>query len=243
MVTVLNLSVKLKKQTILEAINCFLPPCKITSFIGKSGVGKTTLLKSLAGLIAPADGQIIINNRSLESLTPRQRAETIGFVFQDFNLFPHFTVLENCTDPLRVYGLSASDAKERACNTLEEFGMGDFLDKYPVELSGGQQQRVALARALSLAPSVVLLDEPTASLDPFNIDILVDILSSLAAKGLTIAISSQDINFIRKISSIMYYLEAGTIRESCENSSTFTRSPLIERFLSSDRYETKIHIK
>jgi polar amino acid transport system ATP-binding protein len=232
MVIVDSLTVRIKNQTVLNHLTCSLTPGRITSFIGKSGAGKTTLLKSLVGLVPITDGHILIGeNKELNTLSHKQRAEEIGYVFQDFNLFSHLTALENCIDPLIVYGMTHAQAQERALDTLQQLSMSAFIKHHPCQLSGGQQQRVAIARALCLNPSILLLDEPTASLDPFNTDILVTILSSLAAKQLTIGLSSQDMSFVDKIFDRVYYVEAGTIIEFCDGKERVGEHPSIQRFL------------
>ncbi len=231
MVIVNNLTVRIRNQMILDTISCSLEPGRITSFIGKSGAGKTTLLKALVGLTPIEQGEMIINNQKLETLAPRQRSEAIGYVFQDFNLFPHCTVLENCIDPLLVHGIPYQQAKERALLALKDFDMHNFVDKYPSELSGGQQQRVAIARSLCLKPRVLLLDEPTASLDPINTDVLISILRLLVSSGLTIGLSSQDMSFVRKIFDRVYYIEAGKIVELCDGIDNLERCVVIKSFV------------
>ncbi|MCL4229875.1 ATP-binding cassette domain-containing protein [Candidatus Dependentiae bacterium] len=232
MVTVDKLVVELSDQTLLQELSCTLVPGRITAFIGKSGAGKTTLLKALVGLMPITRGTIIINNKSLHSLSPRQRSEEIGFVFQDFNLFPHLSVLQNCIDPLIHHAVNYETARERAHHILRELGIDHLADKYPASISGGQQQRVAIARALCLNPKILLLDEPTASLDPLNTDILAGILHKLAAQGLTIGLSSQDMNFMYKIFDRVYYIESGSIDEYCDGINNLSQSPLINSFLS-----------
>ncbi|QQR48718.1 amino acid ABC transporter ATP-binding protein [bacterium] len=217
MISVKNLTVAINNQPLLQNVSCSLTAGRITSFIGKSGAGKTTLLKTLAGLMMPTSGNIIVNDKKLSTLTARQRSEEIGYVFQDFNLFPQLTVLENCIDPLLVHGQAYEQARQRALNCLQDLDMTDFANRYPNQLSGGQQQRVAIARALCLQPRVMLFDEPTASLDPANTTILIALLKKLAANGLTIGFSSQDMSFVRGMVDRVYYLEAGIIVESCEN--------------------------
>lgn len=231
MVTVNNLTVRIKNQLILDNISCSLQPGRITSFIGKSGAGKTTLLKALVGLVPVDQGEIVVNNQKVDAMSPRKRSEEIGYVFQDFNLFPHCTVLENCVDPLIVHGVPYDKAKERALAVLKDFDMHNFAHKYPSELSGGQQQRVAIARSLCLKPRVLLLDEPTASLDPFNTDILITILRSLVASGLIIGLSSQDMTFVRKIFDFVYYIEAGKIVESCDGANNLEKCSVIKKFM------------
>lgn len=232
MVIVDKLVVETSEQILLQELSCTLVPGRMTAFIGKSGAGKTTLLKALVGLMPIARGTIMINNKSLLSLSPRQRSEEIGFVFQDFNLFPHLSVLQNCIDPLIHHAVSYETARERAYRILRELGIDHLADKYPSSISGGQQQRVAIARALCLNPKILLLDEPTASLDPLNADILAGILCNLAAQGLTIGLSSQDMNFVYKIFDRVYYIENGSIVEYCDGINNLPQSSLINSFLS-----------
>jgi ABC-type polar amino acid transport system ATPase subunit len=231
MVIVRNLSVQVKAQALLNAVSCSLLPGRITLLLGKSGAGKTTLLKSLVGLMPITDGEITFDGKPLTTLSATQRAQSIGYVFQDFNLFPHLTVLENCVDPLLVHGVSLELAQARALELLEVLDMESYATKYPAQLSGGQQQRVAIARALCLRPRVLLLDEPTASLDPYNSAILVSLLRSLAAQGLTIALSSQDMDFARTIFDRAYYIEAGNIIETCESKAELRADSAIGTFL------------
>lgn len=231
MVTVTNLIVKLGSEIILKSISCVLLPGRITTFIGKSGAGKTTLLKAFVGLAPITKGSITVNEKQIASLSSKQRSEEIGYVFQDFNLFAHLTVLENCIDPLIVHGMAHEQAEQRALEILQQLEMANHRDKYPAQLSGGQQQRVAIARALCLNPRVLLLDEPTASLDPANTDILVSILKKLASQGLTIGLSSQDMSFVRKIFDYVYYVQSGEIAESCDGITMLDQCPLINTFM------------
>jgi polar amino acid transport system ATP-binding protein len=231
MIIVENLTVSMDNQNLLDGVSCSLTSGHITGFVGKSGAGKTMLLKSLIGLVTPADGRIVIDHTLLNTLTPKQRAKKIGYVFQNFNLFPHLTVLQNCMDPLLVYGTAYHEAEKKARLVLQELDMSDCLNKYPSQLSGGQQQRTAIARALSLNPSVLLLDEPTASLDPFNTEILVGILHNLVRKGLTIGLSSQDTNFICKVFDRVYCIESGKVVEFCESPALLEQCPMIQSFM------------
>jgi ABC-type polar amino acid transport system ATPase subunit len=231
MVIVHDLTVQLQKQLVLRSVSCIFSAGRITACIGKSGAGKTTLLKTLAGLIPAPQGKMSINGKEITALSGKERSLELGYVFQDFNLFPHRSVLQNCMDPLQVHGMSLADAQQRSCEVLEQLGMRDFAHTYPTGLSGGQQQRVAIARALCLNPHVLILDEPTASLDPLNTEILVDILKRLAAQGLTIILSSQDMNLVRKIFDCVYYLEVGEIIEACDGIAMLTDDSLIAQFM------------
>jgi ABC-type polar amino acid transport system ATPase subunit len=231
MVTVNNITIRIKNKIVLNSISCSLTPGHITVFIGKSGAGKSTLLKSVMGLTPITDGTITINEKQIKELTAQQRAQEIGCVFQEFNLFPHLTVLENCSNPLLVHGTEKNKAEKQARDVLQKLDMQDFITKYPGELSGGQMQRVAIARALCLKPKIILLDEPTASLDPVNTDILVNILKKLAAQGLTVGLSTQDMNFVRKVFDRMYYIEEGKIVEFCDTTQNLTTCPIIQQFM------------
>ena len=141
MVSIKNLSVKIKNTTILNSISATLEKGRITSFIGPSGAGKTTLLKSMVGLIEYQEGTITLNKNTLKELSNLKRAQKIGFVFQNFNLFPHLNVLKNCMDPLLIRGISVTEAKNVVINLLRTLGLEKYRDSYPCQLSGGQQQR------------------------------------------------------------------------------------------------------
>ncbi len=227
-----NLTVQLNNKSIIRSLSCVFIPSRITLLLGTSGAGKTTLLKTMAGLIPASQGDMRIEHKSIAKLTEKERAEKIGYVFQDFNLFSNLTVEQNCIDPLLVHGLSYEQAYARVQSMLQEFDMGAFTKRYPAELSGGQQQRVAIARALCLQPSILLLDEPTASLDPFNSAVLLSILKRLAAQGITIVASCQDIAFAQTIFDRAYYMQAGTIIEYCDTKNSLAASPLISAFLT-----------
>ena len=231
MVTVKNVSVIINNKAILKSVACTLLPGKITIFIGKSGAGKTTILQTLVGLNQISNGLITINDQQLDTLTATQRSEAIGYVFQDFNLFPNLSVLQNCSTPLKIHGMQNDQADQKALQILQSLEMQDFANAYPQQLSGGQKQRVAIARAICLQPKVLLLYEPTASLDPFNTDTLIDILKKLAASGLTIGVSSQDMNFVSKIFDQVYLVQDGKIVEFCDKKDTLNQCPLISKFL------------
>jgi ABC-type polar amino acid transport system ATPase subunit len=218
----------------LNKISCTLPRGEITAFIGKSGAGKTTLLKCMANLYTGYEGNILCNHHNLKNLKHKKRASTIGFVLQQFHLFPHLSVLENCKLALiETLGMSEKEAKEKATTTLESLGMGSFLDSFPLRLSGGQQQRVAIARALVLFPKILLLDEPTSSLDPDTKSSLMTLLLELNQKGITIGFSSHDMPFIQKISNRIYFMENGAITESWDKKRDDLREKQnIENFLS-----------
>jgi polar amino acid transport system ATP-binding protein len=197
---------------ILNGISCTIPLQKITTLIGKSGEGKTTLLRSIAGLQKIASGSIIIDSVNIADLSLQQRSHLLGFVFQDFNLFPHMTAFENCIQPLMLDGATTEkEASNKVLQLFEKFGIAECKSSYPRQLSGGQKQRVALARALCLDPKIVLLDEPTSALDLDNSMILVALLKKLCAEGITIIIVSQDSAFVELIEDVVYSLVDGKL--------------------------------
>lgn len=202
-----------KRAAILDRVSFSVEEGRITTFMGKSGAGKTTLLKCIANLHAHYEGVITVGNRDLKKLTALERATTIGYVFQQFHLFPHLTVLQNCTFALREALEMKEEAAELAEQTLDLLGMSSHLHALPGQLSGGQAQRAAIARALVLRPKIVLLDEPTSALDPESKKSLESLLLDLRAQGITLAISSHDMPFIRKVLDRVYYLEEGRVVE------------------------------
>lgn len=233
MVIVDNISVEIEKKKILDGVSCSLTKGTIASFIGKSGAGKTTFLKTVAGLLSVTCGSIIVNkNGTVHDLQSKKSRNSIGYVFQEFNLFPHLTVLQNCVDPLLVHSFKKGGAREQAMKFLNQFGLIDFIDQYPASLSGGQKQRVAIARALCLEPELLLLDEPTASLDPINTDILIGIVKKLVQAGLAIGFSSQDMDFVKRCADEIYFFENGTIVECCSHRSGLCNCTRINQFFT-----------
>jgi polar amino acid transport system ATP-binding protein len=210
--SVLNL---VSGKPILENISCKILPERITALIGKSGSGKTTLLRCIAQLQDISSGSIMLQEKNLLELSVPERAQLLGFVFQDFNLFAHLTVLENCMQPLMVtQNLPEQAAKKRVLEVLDQFDMSAYQASYPSQLSGGQQQRVAIARALALGPKILLLDEPSSALDPENTQILITLLKQLCNAGITIVLASQDMDFVRKIQDRVYLMSDGQISEA-----------------------------
>jgi ABC-type polar amino acid transport system ATPase subunit len=227
---------KNKNQSVLalQEVSFELKQGRITTFMGQSGAGKTTLLKCIANLHPHYEGIITCNGRDLKSLSPVERASTVGFVLQQFHLFPHLSALQNCTLALvEVLDFPEKEAEEKAGKILNSLGMQSFINAFPSQLSGGQQQRVAIARALALSPKVLLLDEPTSSLDPESKKSLETVLLELNMKGITIGLSSHDMPFIRKIMDYIYFMENGTLIETWDkkNEDLFSKQK-IQQFLS-----------
>ena len=184
---------------------------------GPSGSGKSTLIRCINRLEEHSGGQLIVDGVELSDETTNIRAVRmeVGMVFQQFNLFPHLTVLENLTvGPIRVRKISRADAEERARKFLERVHIPEQADKYPAQLSGGQQQRVAIARSLCMEPRIMLFDEPTSALDPEMINEVLDVMVELAGTGMTMVCVTHEMGFARKVADKMVFMEDGRIVET-----------------------------
>jgi ABC-type polar amino acid transport system ATPase subunit len=198
----------------LNKVSFTIPEGRITQFLGKSGSGKTTLLKCVANIQSNFSGSITYKDRNIKVMTAKERASSIGYVSQSFDLFPHMTALENCIHPqVHVLGKSLADAQKTAEEQLDHLGMADYFLRYPSNLSGGQKQRVSIARALCMNSKLLLLDEPTSALDPESSRKLVDILRLLQKYGVTVALSTHDMTFAHKLLDRIYFMEKGSIIE------------------------------
>ena len=222
-------------QPIVRNITCTFAQGHITTLIGPSGSGKTTILQTIAQLSQHRyTGSITIEKTEATNIAAHERALLVGFVFQNFNLFPHLTVMQNCTQSLVITKRSTrTAAQKKAQELLDQFGINMLSNRYPHELSGGQQQRVALVRALMLEPKALLLDEPTSALDPENTLLLTEMLKQLARTGIAIILSSQDLYFVQTIQDKIYLLEQGIITEECNGTpkESFSTTSRIGRFL------------
>jgi len=214
MLRIKNINLAKKQTTILSNISLECTPGTITALIGKSGAGKTSLLKCIGQLDQAYSGSIEFDNQDLKNFSQKNKAELIGFVFQQYNLFPHMTVLQNCSNPLRIVKkYDKYKADTIALTHLEKFGLKNLTDSYPVNLSGGQQQRAAIARALCFNPKTICLDEPSSALDPENTALLIATLKALSRSGTIIVLSSQDMLFVKAIADNIIMLEDGNLVE------------------------------
>lgn len=203
---------------------------------GPSGSGKSTLIRCINRLEAHESGTITVDGTVLteDPASLDKIRGTVGMVFQQFNLFPHLTVLENLTlGPRRVLGLSDADANARAMTYLERVRIPDQADKFPRQLSGGQQQRVAIARSLCMEPRILLFDEPTSALDPEMIAEVLDVMTELAKSGMTMIVVTHEMGFARRVADKMVFMDQGEIVEIGAPEDVFTapKSPRFATFL------------
>ena len=210
---------------VLQDIDFHVESGEVVVVCGPSGSGKSTMIRCINKLEPVQNGRIVVDGQDLsDSATniTRLRAE-IGFVFQQFNLYPHMTVLENVTlAPLKVRKVSRAEAQETALQLLEKVGIGDKAKQYPAQLSGGQQQRVAIARGLAMKPKIMLFDEPTSALDPEMINEVLDVMRKLAREGMTMVVVSHEMGFAREVAHRVVFMDAGRLIESAPPEQFFT---------------------
>lgn len=203
-------------RVVLDDVSLTVQPHDVICLIGSSGSGKSTLLRCLNLLEEIDDGVIAFEGREISDprVDPRAVRSRIGMVFQAYNLFPHLTVLENCTlAPRLVHGASRADAESRARELLGRFGLAEHATKHPDRLSGGQQQRAALVRALCTSPTLLLLDEITAALDPELVGEVLSIVRAEAEAGMTMVIATHEMAFARDVATSVCFLDRGRILE------------------------------
>ena len=202
-----NISKKFKDRQILSDFNFTVEENKILAIVGPSGGGKTTLLRMLAGLEKIDSGEIIYNGENLP-IDELEKRNLLGFVFQDFQLFPHLTVLENLVlSPMKTMNMEKSDAEKKATELLEKLGLEKQINNYPISLSGGQKQRVALARAMMIEPKIIGYDEPTSALDPeLRLEVEKLILKNREL-GITQIVVTHDLQFAENIADSILKVE------------------------------------
>ncbi|MFA7433304.1 MAG: glutamine ABC transporter ATP-binding protein GlnQ [Gemmobacter sp.] len=209
-----NVSKHFDALKVLDEVDLTISRGEVVVLIGPSGSGKSTLLRCINGLEAITGGDLVVDGISV--LEGKARLRTIrqeaGMVFQQFNLFPQFTALENVAfGPRKVRGASRSEARDQAMALLEKVGLAERANHYPSELSGGQQQRVAIARALAIKPKVMLFDEPTSALDPELKQEVLNVMRQLAEEGMTMVVVTHEMSFARQVGTRLIFMEHGKI--------------------------------
>jgi len=217
MITVRHLQKSFNGIPVLRDVNAEIGKGEIISVIGPSGTGKSTFLRCLNLLERPDSGEILVDGANI--LLPKTDIAGLrtkmGMVFQQFNLFPHLTVIENIMlAPRSILKRTKTEARARALELLETVGLADKRDALPDELSGGQQQRVAIARTLAMNPEIVLFDEPTSALDPTMVNEVLSVIRNLAETGITMMIVTHEMRFAREVSSRVFYMDEGVVYES-----------------------------
>lgn len=210
---------------VLKGIHPSVAPGEKLVIIGPSGSGKSTLIRTINRLEDFQEGEVVVDGLSVkDDRALREIRREVGMVFQQFNLFPHMTVLENVTlAPMRVRRWPREKAEKKALELLERVGILDQARKYPAQLSGGQQQRVAIARALAMEPKIMLFDEPTSALDPEMVGEVLDVMRDLAQGGMTMVVVTHEMGFAREVADRVVFMDGGQIVEEGRPEEIFTR--------------------
>ncbi len=201
---------------VLREITTEIQKGEVIAIIGPSGCGKSTFLRCLNLLEVPTSGQIYIDgvDITLPKADIMKIRQKVGMVFQQFNLFPHMTVLQNVTyAPLKVKHVESDEARLKGLELLEKVGLSDKADVYPSKLSGGQKQRVAIARCLAMEPEILLMDEPTSALDPEMVKEVLEVMKALTQTGITMAIVTHEMGFAREVADRILFLDGGKVAE------------------------------
>ena len=231
MIYVNNLEKSFGKNKVLKGVNEHIKKGEVVVVIGPSGSGKSTFLRCLNLLDEPTGGEIIFEGKNItdKKVNINKLREKMGMVFQQFNLFPHKTVLENITiAPIKVKKMKKSDAEAKAIRLLEKVGLENKRDTYPAQLSGGQKQRIAIARALAMEPDVMLFDEPTSALDPEMVGEVLNVMKNLASEGMTMVVVTHEMGFAKEVGDRIVFMDGGNILES-EKPQEFFENPKNER--------------
>ena len=222
---------------VLKGIDSEIKRGEVVVIIGPSGSGKSTFLRTLNLLEVPTGGHIYLDGTDItdSNVDINLHRRKMGMVFQQFNLFPHMTILKNMTiAPVKLLGLSKQEAEKNAMELLGKVGLADRADSYPSQLSGGQKQRVAIVRALAMNPEVMLFDEPTSALDPEMVGEVLSVIKSLAEDGMTMAIVTHEMGFAREVADRVLFIDEGIIMEEGTPEEVFgnPKSPRLKDFLS-----------
>lgn len=216
MITVKNLHKRFGNVEVLTGIDEHISKGEVVVIIGPSGSGKSTFLRCLNLLEQPTDGEIYIDDELITSPKAdiNKIRQKMGMVFQQFNLFPHLTIMENITlAPVKLKKMSKQEAINVGAQLLERVGLAEKANCYPAQLSGGQKQRVAIARALAMQPEIMLFDEPTSALDPEMVGEVLDVMKDLANSGMTMVVVTHEMGFAREVGSRLLFMDQGIVME------------------------------
>ncbi|WP_306800547.1 amino acid ABC transporter ATP-binding protein [Clostridium sporogenes] len=221
-----NLTKKFGKLTVFENLNINVKKGEVLVIIGPSGSGKSTFLRCLNHIEIPTDGEVFVEGKKLNIKNKKELRKTIekvGMVFQNFNLFPHRTVLQNIMEaPLTVKKENKEEVLQKAEKLLEKVGLKDKANVYPSKLSGGQKQRVAIARALAMNPDIMLFDEPTSALDPELVGEVLIVMKDLAKEGITMVVVTHEMGFAKEVADRVIFMDGGKIIEEASPHEIFT---------------------
>ncbi|MGJ7921171.1 amino acid ABC transporter ATP-binding protein [Neobacillus sp. LXY-4] len=223
-ISVKNLSKSFGKLEVLKDINAEIKEREVVCVIGPSGSGKSTFLRCLNRLEDISGGEVVINGHDItdSKININNVRQEVGMVFQQFNLFPHKTVLENITlGPIKIRKAEKAAAEKLALELLDKVGLREKANSYPGELSGGQKQRVAIARALAMNPKIMLFDEPTSALDPEMVGDVLEVMKQLAKEGMTMVVVTHEMGFAREVGDRVIFMDGGFIVEENEPNELF----------------------
>ncbi len=217
MIKVKNLHKTFENLNVLDGIDEHITQGEVVVVIGPSGSGKSTFLRCLNLLETATDGEIYVDDELITApkVDVNRIRQKMGMVFQQFNLFPHLTIMENITlAPVLLKKMTKEEARKRGQELLERVNLAEKADAYPAQLSGGQKQRVAIVRALAMDPEIMLFDEPTSALDPEMVGEVLDVMKDLARSGMTMVIVTHEMGFAREVASRVLFIDQGVIMES-----------------------------
>ena len=216
MITVKNLHKSFGKIDVLKGIDEHISKGEVVVVIGPSGSGKSTFLRCLNLLEQPTAGEIYVDDEMITSpkADVNKIRQKMGMVFQQFNLFPHLTIMDNITlAPVKLKKMTKQEAVQKGKELLERVGLSDKANAYPAQLSGGQKQRVAIARALAMQPEIMLFDEPTSALDPEMVGEVLDVMKDLADSGMTMVVVTHEMGFAREVGTRVLFMDQGIVME------------------------------
>lgn len=237
LIQVQNLTKAFGDHVVLNGITTEIHQGEVVAIIGPSGCGKSTFLRSMNLLEQPTSGRILFEGTDItdKSVDINKMRQKIGMVFQQFNLFPNYTIKDNITlAPIKLGLMNAKEAEQRAMELLERVGLPERADSYPSQLSGGQKQRIAIARSLAMNPDVMLFDEPTSALDPEMVGEVLELMRELARDGMTMVVVTHEMGFAREVANRVMFIDEGNIQEENNPTEFFgnPKNPRLKEFLS-----------